>query len=354
MYDCIHSVYIRGLDNTGGYRMVIGICGYGYTGSGAVIDLLKEYKDIQVSDDFEFALTYWPDSIQDLEYHLCYAPARFFSSDTAIRRFHTFVEKENKSPKGWYKVATQGKFKEISEQYINKVTQLTWKGRWMIDPFLCSEFIRTIKYRLLGRCIKWFPRVERMLNRKMYFSIAPVDFLEHTKDYINDLLSAMGYHNSGTVVLNQPFPANEPAQSMKYFTDPRAIIVDRDPRDTYILMKKHTSARWAPIDNVEKFILYYRQLRLNKEESNRVLYLRFEDLVYQYERTVKVIEEFCGLGIHIRPRSFFDPMVSINNTRLYQRYPELDADIKLIEKELTEFLFNFSEYDESKFEGTVF
>ncbi len=69
--------------------------GYGYTGSGAVIDLFKEYDDMQVNDDFEFTLTYWPDSIEDLEFHLMKNPARFFNSDMAINRFKRFIRKES-------------------------------------------------------------------------------------------------------------------------------------------------------------------------------------------------------------------------------------------------------------------
>ena len=41
--------------------MIIGVCSYGNTGSGAVFDLLKEYEELEVlartGADFEFKFT---------------------------------------------------------------------------------------------------------------------------------------------------------------------------------------------------------------------------------------------------------------------------------------------------------
>ena len=50
--------------------MIIGSCGYGATGSSVLTDLLREYDDIQVYDNFEFVIAYRVDGLQDLEYHL--------------------------------------------------------------------------------------------------------------------------------------------------------------------------------------------------------------------------------------------------------------------------------------------
>lgn len=36
--------------------MIIGSCGYGATGSSVLTDLLREYDDIQVYDNFELLL----------------------------------------------------------------------------------------------------------------------------------------------------------------------------------------------------------------------------------------------------------------------------------------------------------
>lgn len=72
--------------------MVVGLCGFGYSGSGAVFDLLLEYTGLRVSKDCEMSFLYRPDGLTDLHYHLTH-PARFFSSDYAIKRFRYKIHK---------------------------------------------------------------------------------------------------------------------------------------------------------------------------------------------------------------------------------------------------------------------
>lgn len=72
--------------------MIVGVCGLGYTGSGAVLDLLKEFDENYVIDAMEFALAYTPDGLEDLEYHLVKSPSRYFSSDIAIKRFKNYIK----------------------------------------------------------------------------------------------------------------------------------------------------------------------------------------------------------------------------------------------------------------------
>jgi hypothetical protein len=47
----------------------------------------------------------------------------------------------------------------------------------------------------------------------MSFSIKPDDFERITKQYINDILEAMGADFNKNIVLNQPFPGNDPESS---------------------------------------------------------------------------------------------------------------------------------------------
>ena len=67
--------------------MIIGSCGYGATGSSVLTDLLREFDDVQVYDEFEFVLAYMVDGLEDLEYHLMKQYAKNCSGDYAIERF---------------------------------------------------------------------------------------------------------------------------------------------------------------------------------------------------------------------------------------------------------------------------
>lgn len=334
--------------------MYIGICGYGYTGSGAVLDLLKEFDGLKVLDDDEFMFPYLPDGLVDLEKHLMSAPSKFFDSDAAIKRFISLSKTLSKFKRSFYYKITNGKFYKYSLDYVDAISQITWKGKWVYDSIYCrNELIKTIKFRIAPRIVK-----KNNLNcRTMHFSIQPENFYVESKKFIDNVFSA--FANFDKIVLNQPFPANNPDISMRFFgQDTKCIVVDKDPRDLYILAKKYINVKWIPTNNVDDFILFYKMQRLNRSNNKNVLYIRFEDLILNFSSTCKQIIEFCGMkdNQHLFKNRFFDPNKSIANTNLFRDNTEFLEDIRKIEKELGEFLYDFSPYSDfyNRIERVVF
>ena len=82
--------------------------------------------------------------------------------------------------------------------------------------------------------------------------------------------------------------------------------------------------------------------------------MRFEDLVYNYDEATKKVRDFLHLGDNPNPKSVFDPALSIANTQVWKRYPEYQEDIKYIEKELKEYLFDFEGYPEPDLHARMF
>ena len=77
-------------------------------------------------------------------------------------------------------------------------------------------------------------------------------------------------------------------------------------------------------------------------------------MIYNYENTVKTINNFCNLPVNNSKFTIFDPKISIPNTQLFRKYPKYKDDIKYIEKELPNYLFNFQDYSPPPEEGTMF
>ena len=75
--------------------------------------------------------------------------------------------------------------------------------------------------------------------------------------------------------------------------------------------------------------------------------VQFEDLIYNYDSTIKGIEKFVGpiLGTHVNSKKYFDPAISIANTHVYPNYPEDAEAITKIECELKEYLYNFPDVE---------
>ncbi len=344
--------------------MIVGLCGFGYTGSGAVYDLLKEYTGLKIAKDYEISFLYRPDGLQDLQYHLMH-PVRFFSSDYALLRFNNIIKSFfNVHPELWG-LKSYKPIYELTEKYLDSLVDVKWQGWWSHDICNMNGF-SLLLYRLLNKITSPFPslniRMQRSLYyRDMYLSVKPESFLITTQKYLEDLFLILGYDiDKETVVLNQPFSADNPSASYAFFKAAKAIVVDKDPRDLYIMLKRESfrDCAWTPTEKVEDFVNYYKLLRRNYTDINREhdLLIKFEDLVYEYDKSVTAIEKYIGVdsNTHINPKKFFNPKKSINNTQLFRKYPEMGKDIDYIEKKLDEYLFDYDKYPQLKEFGKSF
>lgn len=332
--------------------MIIGTCGYGATGSSLITDFMREFDDVQVYDDFEFTFCYRVDGIEDLEYHVMKDFSKNLSGDAAIKRF-LYAANYIKTPL-IHKPCDSKKFMDIVNKYIDSIVQVKFKGMESID-IISGNVLRNImalgmKKIILPNTIEKILRKPCFLwpNREMYVCVKPENFYEASKQFIRDILSAMGADLKKTIVLDQPFAGNNPQKSMKYFDEPKAIIIDRDPRDVYLESKYRflSEARFMPRNDIKQFCEYYKRIHIGRpiESTDNILVLQFENLVYHYEREIERLIKFAGLGEHVRKKAFFNPDRSVNNTQIIRQYPQERENIAYIERELKDFLFPFDKY----------
>ena len=330
--------------------MIIGACGFGSTGSSVVSDYLKEYDHISTIDDLEFTWVTAVDGLIDLEQALMHPHTRTTNSITAFRRFLELAE----SKKNSYELhgIPSDVFMRSVREFIDSITQVKWKWypaknyRVRSRSFLKALMIRKIipnREKKLGHQIDCWPMEE------VRFSVSPENFYEAARKHVAELLTAMGADLSKPLVLDQPFPGNNPQVGFPFYDDPYAIVVDRDPRDNYVFANTRLLGRnhFMPVQPVEDFIRYYRALRDHQpyqQPNGRVLRLQFEEMVYEYDIATKKIRDFLKLPDNPNPKSIFDPSLSVANTQVFRRFPKYAEDIKKIEAALPEYLFDFSKY----------
>lgn len=327
--------------------MIIGVSGYGATGSSAVLDLLKEFDDIQVIDNFEFQLLQQPDGLLDLEYHLVKSRGRV-RCNAAITRF-----KRNIRGRRTRKIAkeTKGEYYRLTNKYLESLIDLKWKGFSSYDSDDLKRFdsstisiqANRILYKLFKtiKIKKAFP-----ISTERYFAIKDAEFYEITKQYINDILLSLNCDLDKKIVLDQLFSATNPTEGFQFFKGAKSIIVDRDPRDLYIYthVTRPEHNRYMPNKSVQDFVKYYKILHSNFESNfnqENVLYIKFEDLIYEYDKTVKRVSDFLGMKGHSNPTKYFNPSVSIKNTQSYKKFNGLQREISYIETELKEWIYDF-------------
>lgn len=339
--------------------MFVSTCGFGSTGSSAVNDYLMECDNTVCFDAVEFTISTMVDGLEDLEYHLMKQNTRLSSSIYAIQRFRKAMYAKAREWASCTQISENDVY-IITDKFIDSITQLKFVGFSPKIDKKHSEFIR----RYFGESIvlhRLIPKMEKKGLIKSNFdfypldevcaSIKPIKFYELSQRFIRTILHKMGYYwdDSQYLVMDQAFAGNDPAKSFPFYKDSYAIVVDRDPRDLYIFAKKFLlhRGRFMPTDNVENFIVYYRILRDNqpyKDNNHRILRVRFEDMVYNYNYTSNTIDKFLGLTNN-RKKTIFVPEMSAANTNLIQKYPEFRNDIKIIEEKLPEYLFDFNKVD---------
>ena len=316
------------------------VSGFGYSGSGAVIDILGEFDSHYVFNK-EFRLIKDPDGIIDLEDALV-NNWQELKSDIAIRRFRRLINVTGRKQKLFSKFGYNfneifnNQFYAYEEDYINELVDIQWKGDW---PYHLHEFnwLKLFFYRL-KRSFGLNPYEKDI----MYFSYPGEKFYITTKIYLNNLfLNIVDCEKYNTVVLDQALPPYRPQKYLDYFHKVKIIVVDRDPRDVFVELSQFPS---YPSQPVERFIKYFKCQRnavTNASKSNNVLQLKFEDLIFNYENILKKIYNFLGFNEyhHSKKMMFFQPKKSLNNFGKWKEWKALD-DIQKIEKELSPFLYN--------------
>lgn len=346
--------------------MVISTCSFGSTGSSVITDYLKEYNNIHVMDNAEMTWISAVDGIIDLDYHLHNPHCRTADSISAIERYKDLCK--NKYPIFEKCGIPRDVVEKSVKEFLDTIIMATWKwnkpqyGKLTFWKDMENRYLRKTK---LKKIYQWQVENKRQWEgypyEDVFFSVKPHNFDAAVKKHIKDVLFAFGAKEDETLVFDQLFPGNNPQSCFKYFDNPYAIVVDRDPRDIFVfgrtVLIKGTAGHIMPLNNVKDFVVYYRAMRENqpyKEKNDRILLMRFEDLVYNYDNATSKLREFLHLGENPNPKSIFDPSLSIANTQVWKRYPEFQKDIEYIESELKEYLFDFSGYPEPDSNAKMF
>lgn len=319
--------------------------GYGWSGSSAVIDLFKEFSEVYVPEK-EFRLLKDPFGIIDLDRSLT-DPIEPLNEDIALRNFIWFTDKYiNKAggfrPNGLSYCVDFGKdIKRLTQEYVESLTDYVYHGYWWFLE-LHYPYLKYILFKILRRLKIYNSKNHH--NLRLYNKTED-EFLYLTKKYINGIFEhLLKDGNYNYVVLDQAVPAKEHQLAGRYFKNAKTILVDRDPRDTYIDLINEKSLVGYDValhHNVQLFIDFFKKMRKEKVVAGEnVLRLRFEELVLNYEETLNRIIEFTGLnaGLHKSKKAFFDPDVSKKNIGLYKSYG-FQEEIRLIEQQLGEFCF---------------
>ena len=299
--------------------------GYGWSGSSACTDLLKEFDGMDGINN-EFRIIKDPNGLIDLESALI-DNWEFIRHDVAIRDFLSYCDVLSrganffsKNGKGFSEKLSVD-FKFLCEEYILSLMDLKYKGNTFVHRYNLSR-LHSIIMRIKSKL-----KIDNYNN--MNLSRPSRDkFIKETRKLVNDLFLTYAHKNQlHTIVLHQAISPSNIKKSLKYCDNVKLILVDRDPRDIYMDMvelKVLLGVDLSSNESAENYILWHKLLReknANNANNVNVLNIKFEDLIMDYNNQVSKIVDFCGIkSNHSRNKQLFDPEVSRKNIGIWRDY----------------------------------
>ena len=334
---------------------IITTTGFYGTGSSAITDILSEYKNITCKGDFEVRIAHDPYGISDLEYNIIENPNRHNSSN-AIKKFIKLKKRlANPNFARQYENYFNNMFTKITDEYIGNLYEFSYKGQWHYDLIERGDifYFTSRLYNKILRILKKFIGICNDVNHNFlpknelaYLTISDEKiFLSSTIKFFDKLFSQLNDSDDAIVMIDQLVPPSNIARYERYFSNISTIVVERDPRDIYLLEKIFWKGKVVPHYDVEIFCKWYEWTRNQYESSNKgkSIKIQFEDLIYNYNGTVKKIENYLDIDSTEHTMSFkkFDPKISIKNTQLWKQYPQYNDNIQYIQNRLAKYCYNF-------------
>jgi hypothetical protein len=99
------------------------------------------------------------------------------------------------------------------------------------------------------------------------------------------------------------------------------------------------------MEKAKSFVFFYKSIRVNQQSvinHPNVLFLKFEDVCFDYENMLQKILDFSEVGKseHLNKGTIFSPEQSIKNIGMWKSCKgEMKEAISYIEKELSEYLY---------------
>lgn len=330
----------------------VGVSGFFSSGSSAVIDLLKEFRNTYECKA-EIRIIKDPYGISQLEQSLVHH-WELLNSSAAIQDFLWLCKIYNRngghvfSPAGLsYGKNINPDFMRITYDYINELTDFKYESdfyyqkikksylKYVIDRIRYGmEFYSKGKIRIANR------------NNPPSFFAHPTEkkFYTATQKYLLRLFERCipNENEKGYILLDQAISTNDIGALDRYFNNAKLIIVDRDPRDMYVedleRWRENLDPDTTSVNAGRKYVIRHKALRKDLVElNNNVMTVKFETLIRDYNNESKRIMDFVGFSKndHITPYKFLNPNVSAKNIGVWKKYYKKYKDaLDFIEYEL--------------------
>lgn len=313
-------------DEESKWESIVSVTGFGYSGSGAVVDLLREYDDCLVhgmaeggskaviaDDDLGEVYFIWNvGGLMDID--IAVDSPLMYMGDEVLNRFAKMIYRDPLYHR-------QPQYREYIYKFFDSMVEDVHSMNGTLSPIFFPK-------------IKSYVYTMHEYTKEEYYALC--------RKFINSIFNVQKRGNERILVLDQVLGAFKEHfdYTKNFLPHGKQIVVYRDPRDIYAIAMRQ-NIEWITHDTVEHFIQSMRQRYTHLHiDSKDYLVIRFEDLILDYEKTVAQIEKYLNLGEHKRPMSCLDTSISCKNIGMWKNAEDIpQSDFDKIYEELMEYCY---------------
>lgn len=316
----------REFDEESLFDSIVSVQGFGYSGSGAVVDLLREYDDTRVLGYVSpiGSKTNKKEDVGELDFfrqtggllHIGHMMEKqplpsLFWNDVVIKEYtkliyHSYTYKHMPELRWiFYRF-----FEQIVEQSIYTLTKMPFNGH--LDPHGQEHYMHFLK-PMTGQ------QYQELCKRMLYSIFNTLYKPQYKRIVLDQMFGDCGF-------------GEELYQG--YLPGVKQVVVFRDPRDVYAIALK-LDVNWVAHDTVDNYIKWTEiAYRSFSPSLTNCLPVRFEDLIYDYENQTKRIEDYLKLNPahHTKKKECFDPAISCKTVGLWKKFPKRKAEFDVIKE----------------------
>jgi hypothetical protein len=314
------------------FRIII-VSGFICTGSSYLISVLRGVKSFYALND-EFNLF-------NPEFNL-YELIKSIESKSHNKEKHYNIFRNKILQAG----KTPTRYSLLIQKIKNRLVPLEHQGtsgRYSFDKAFVGQYYPITRSMLAN--------IKEMMNSNDHNENLRIKISNIITTYINRLLNTLDVPvEKDTVLLNQTIKPDQNTEfGLNVLKSSKLIVMDRDPRDQYIDLKyqgrlNSILTRYGKNSGIEirDYIDWYRYRReifyTNIGDIDRLLVVKFENLVLKYDDTIRTILSFLGMNSNEIQDIIMCPrlMNTYNKVGMWKSYQDKNA-MKRISSELKIF-----------------
>lgn len=314
------------------FKTIVSVQGFGYSGSGALIDFFREYPKFAVLGYVDVKGEgggYTPKSMQLSEIDFIRLSGGLFEIEKFLGSRNNFFNDAllNRTVQlfGSSSLYSNFKIRDLMFRFFAKIAYLRLEN--LSQPYYNSYTVGLNETPDLY-FLKQLPREEYVqLCRRFLNSVFNVFYSQDKEILVGDQLLSDGDFDI--------------CRNKEYIPNLKMIMVTRDPRDTYAWAIKR-NIEWMGHQSVETFIEWYKNVYSSVNPSNNTLdclVIRYEDLLFDYDNQEQIINNYLGIAPkeHKLRQKYFRPDYSKRYAGIYKEMPERDDEFALIRKALPDY-----------------